>query len=93
MSKKHNKVCITLNYIKYILTLASEVTGCSSISDFASLFRISMRIINSAIELKVCAKDERIEKYKSIIKKKKHDKIVLSAKSQLISLEVLISKA
>ena len=31
--------------------------------------------------------------YKSIIKKKKHDKIVLLAKSKLNSIEVLISKA
>ena len=36
-----------------------------------------------------------IKKYKSIIKKKKkkHDKIVLLAKSKLNSIEVLISKA
>ena len=95
MSKKHKKVCITLNYIKYILTLACKVTGCISISAFASLFCISMRITNSAIGLKVCAKAARIEMYKSIIKKKKnkHDKIALSAKSELNSLEVLISKA
>ena len=54
-----------------------------------------MRITNSAIGLKVCAKAARIEMYKSIIKKKKnkHDKIALSAKSELNSLEVLISKA
>ena len=35
----------------------------------------------------------RIKKYKSIIKKKKIDKVVLLAKSKLNSIEVLISKA
>ena len=34
-----------------------------------------------------------MKKYKSINKKKKHDKIVLIAKSKLNSIEVLISKA
>ena len=50
---------------------------------------------NSAIELKISAIPAGIKKYKSIIKKKnkKHDKIVLLAKSKLNSIEVLISKA
>ena len=49
----------------------------------------------SAIGLKICAIAAGIKKYKSIIKKKKkkHDKIVLLAKSKLNSIEVLISKA
>ena len=33
-----------------------------------------------------------IKKHKSIVKKKKHDKIVLLAKSKLIRIEALISK-
>ena len=50
---------------------------------------------NSAIELKISAIPAGIKKYKSVIKKKnkKHDKIVLLAKSKLNSIEVLISKA
>ena len=45
--------------------------------------------------MKICIITTRIKKYKSIIKKKKkkHDKIVLLAKSKLNSIEVLISKA
>ena len=45
--------------------------------------------------LKSCATTTDIKKYKSVIKKKKrkHDKIVLLAKSKLNSAEVLISKA
>ena len=48
--------------------------------------------MSSAIGLKICAKTGGIKKYKSMIKKKKHDKIVFLTKSKLNSIEVLISK-
>ena len=32
MSRKHKKVCTTLNYIEHFLILASTITGCISIS-------------------------------------------------------------
>ena len=41
----------------------------------------------------MCAITAGIKKYKSIIKKKKHDKVVLLTKSKLNTIEVLISKA
>ena len=84
MSRKQKKVCTTLNYIEHFLVLASKITGCISISAFASLLGISIGITSSAIELRMCAITARIKKYKSIInkKKKKHDKRVLSAKSK-----------
>ena len=52
-------------------------------------------ITSSAIRLKMCAIAAGMKKYKSVIKKKKkkHDKIVLSTKSRLNNIEVLISKA
>ena len=95
MSKKHKKVCTTLNYIEHFLILASTITGCVSISAFASLIGIPIGITSSAIGLKICAITAGIKKYKSIIKKKKkkHDKIVLLAKFKSNSIEVLISKA
>ena len=37
MSQKHKNVCKVLHYIEYLLILASKVTGCVSISAFASL--------------------------------------------------------
>ena len=94
MSKKHKKVCLTLNYIEHFI-LGSTIIGCVSISAFASVFDIPIRITSSAIGLKICAITAGIKKYKSIImeKKKKHDKIVLLAKSKLNSIEVLVSKA
>ena len=95
MSKKHKKIFATLNYIEHFHILASTITGCVSISAFASLIGIPIGITSSAIGLKICAITAGIKKYKSIIKKKKkkHDKIVLLAKSKLNSIEVLISKA
>ena len=92
MSGKHKTVCTTLNYIEHFLILASAFTGCISISAFASLIGILIGITSSAIELKICAMAAGIKKYKSIIKKK-HNKIVLLAKSKLNSIEVLISEA
>ena len=95
MSKKHKKVCTTLNYIEHFLLLTSTITGCVSISSFASLVGIPIGITSSANGLKICAITAEIKKYKSIIKKKnkKHNKIVLLAKSKLNSMEVLTSNA
>ena len=46
-SKK--KVCTTLNYIENFLILDPTITGCISISSFASFFGISIGITSSAI--------------------------------------------
>ena len=73
MSKKHKKVCTALSYIEYVLILASAVAIGISISAFASLLCIPIRIMGSAMGLRICAKKiaAGIRKYKSIIKKKK----------------------
>ena len=71
MSKKHKKFYRVLNYIEHLLILISTVTGCVSISAFASLVGILIRIASSAIVLKICVITAGIKKYKSIIKKKK----------------------
>ena len=94
MSKKHKKVCTTLNYIQYFLILASTSTGCVSISSFSSLIGIPIGITISAIGLKIFAITAGIKRYKSINKrkKKKHDEIGLLENSKLNSIEVLISK-
>ena len=94
MSKKHKKVYRVLNYIYHLLIVISIITGCVSISAITSLVVIPIGIPSYAIGLKICAINAGIKKYKSIIKKKKkkHDKIVLLAKSKLNSMEVLISK-
>ena len=71
LSKKHKIVCATLNYIGQVLILASIITGCISISAFASLFGVPIGITSSAIRLKICAIAAGDKKYKSIIKGKK----------------------
>ena len=67
MSRKYKKVCTTLNYAEHFLILAPTITGCISISDFASLIGIQIGITSSAIELKICAIAAGIKKYKFYI--------------------------
>ena len=95
LSRKHKKVCATLNYIEQFLVLVSTITGCILVSVFASLIGTPIETISSAIGFKICAIAAAIKKYRSITKKKKgkNDKTVLLAKSKPNSTEVLISKA
>ena len=64
----------------------------NSTSAFASLLDTTIGITSYAIELIISAITAEIKKYKSLIKKKKHDKIILLAKSELNSIKILISK-
>ena len=95
MSRKHKNVCTTLTYTEHFLILASTITGYISILAFASLLDILKGITSFALGLKIRAITAGIKKYKSIIKKKKkkHDKIVLLAKSKLNNIKVWTSKA
>ena len=70
MSKKHKKVCTALNYIEHFLILSSTITGCISISDFASFICIQIGITSSATGLKIFAITAAIKKYKTKIKNK-----------------------
>ena len=93
MSKKHKKVCRVLNYIDCSVSIVYTITGSLSISAFASFVGTPIGITIFAIGLKICAITAEIKKNKSIIKKKKkHDKIVLLAKSKLSTIKVSISK-
>ena len=92
MSKKHEKGCATLNYIKHLLILASLVTGFVSISVFAYLVGIPVGIASFAAGLKISAKTAGSKKYLSRIKKKRkrHDKILSFAKTKSNTIKVLI---
>ena len=68
LSEKHIKPCQYLNYVKHLLILASAVTGCVSISAFASLVCAPVGIRSSTV---VCAITAGIKKHKSIINKKR----------------------
>ena len=69
MSKKHKRVCKVLNYIDHLFIVISTITGCISISAFA--FLVGILVTSCVTGLKICAITAGIEKYKSIIKKKK----------------------
>ena len=75
ISKKQKKDCKVLNYIEHSLIVIATITGCVSISAFASLVGIPLGITSSAIGLKICVITAGIEKYKSINKKNKKNMI------------------
>ena len=84
--------CVTVKNQELFLILTSADTGCISISGFDSFLGIPIGIASSAMGLKICTITAEMKNYKSIVKKKKkkHDKIVLLAKSKLNRIEVLI---
>ena len=75
MSEKDKNVCRGLNYFEHFFAFVSAVSGCDSISAFASLAAVSAGIANSALGLKICAITAEIKRYKSVIKKKRKNMI------------------
>ena len=67
--KELKKIPAILNYNEHVFILASAVTGCISISAFASLLSIPIVITSSAIGLKNNEITAGIKKYRSQIKK------------------------
>ena len=94
-SEKYKKTCEYLNYVEHLLILVSAVTGCLSVSAFASSVPIPVGLMSSAVGTKICEVIAGIKNYNSIIKKKNknHEKRVLLGKDKRITTEVLISKA
>ena len=93
MSKKHKKTSRNINYFEDSLLFISAVTGCFSVSVFASLASIHIGIASPSVR-KMCTATKGVKKYMSIFKKKKkkHGKIVLLAKTKVNTIDVLISK-
>ena len=94
--RKAWKMCNTINCFEHFFFFVSAVTSCVSISASGSLVGVLIvGITSSALGLKYYAVTAGIKKYKPIImkKRKKHDHIVLLAKTKLNSIEVCISKA
>ena len=75
MSKRRRIVCTTLSYNEYFLILASAITECIPISDFASMLGISLGIMSSAIGIKTFAVAVGTKNYQAIIKKQKKNMI------------------
>ena len=55
MSEKYKKTCKYLNYVEHLLILVSTVTGCVSISTFASLVCVPVGSMSSAVGIKICS--------------------------------------
>ena len=85
MSKKYKKVCKVFSYFENFLVFVSAVSGWISVSPFASSIDVAVGIANFEVGIKICAIPTGINTYKSVImeKKKKHDQIMLLAKSKL----------
>ena len=67
MNEKYNNTIKYLTYVKQLLILASTLTGCVSISAFASVVAISVGITSSAAGINICAMTVGIKKCKFII--------------------------
>ena len=61
MIEKYKKTNKYLNYVELLLTLASRVTGCVSVSVFPALVAILVGITSSAGGIKICAITARIK--------------------------------
>ena len=56
-----------LNYIEHLLVLVSTVTGCVSISAFASLVCVPVSIMSSVVGIRNCAITAGIQKFEEKI--------------------------
>ena len=55
ISEKYKKTCKYLNYVEHLLILVSTVTGCVSISTFASVVCVPVGSMSSAVGIKICS--------------------------------------
>ena len=67
MNEKYKKTWKNLNHVEHLLILISTVTGCVSISAFASLVCVPVCITSAAVGIKICEITAGIKMYKSII--------------------------
>ena len=94
-SKKLNKYVTTFDYIDKILIVLSATSSGVSIISFTSIIGAPVGIASAIFTLIFSLTTGIIKKLLSITrnKKKKHDKIIMFAKSKLNSIETLISQA
>ena len=95
-SKKLNEGVTIFDYIdKILIVLNATIGGGISILSFASVIGVSVGIISAIFALIFSLSTGIIKKLlnMTIKKKKKHDKILMLAKSKLNSMESLISQA
>ena len=90
-----NKYVTIFNYIDKILIVLSATTGRISIISFTSTIGVPVGIVSASFTLIFSITTGIIKKLLSttIKKKKKHDQILMLAKSKYNSIEALISQA
>ena len=94
-SKKLSKYVAAFDYIDKILIVLSATTGGVSICSFTSIVGAPVGIASASFTLFFSLTTGITKKLLNITrkKKKKHDKILMLAKSKLNSIETLISQA
>ena len=94
-SKKLSKYVAVFDYIDQALIVLSATSGGVSIISFTSIVGAPVGIASASFTLIFSLTTGIIKKLLSITrnKKKKHDKILMLAKSKLDSIETLISQA
>ena len=93
-SKKLSKYVAAFDYIDKILIVLSATTGGVSICSFTSVVGAPVGIASASFTLFFSLTTGIVKKLLSITnKKKKHNKILMLAKSKLNSIETLITQA
>ena len=95
-SKKLSKYITAFYYIDKILIFSSAATGGVSIISLTSFVGAPVGIASTSFTLIFSLTSVRVKKLLNITrkkKKKKHDKILMLAKSKFDSIETLISQA
>ena len=82
-------------YIDKILVILSATTGAVSLISFASIIRAPVGIISASFTLVFSLTTGIVTKILDILRQKikKHDKILMLAKSKLNSIDILIAQA
>ena len=94
-SKKLNKYVMAFSYIDTILIVLSASSSGASIILFTSIVGAPIGIASASLTLIFSVTTGIVKKLLNITrnKKKRHDKILMLAKSKLSSIETLISQA
>ena len=93
-SQKLNKYITTFDYIDKILVVLSATTGEVSIISFTSIIGAPVVLVGASFTLIFFLTTGIVKKFLDITRKKrkKHDKILMLAKSKLNSIDTLISR-
>ena len=92
-SKKLNKYVTTFDYIDKILIILSARSSGVSILSFTSIIGAPVGIASASLTLIFSLTTGIVKKLLIIIRNKKHDKVLMLAKSKLNSIETSISQA